>query len=284
MQRLGRQTGSTCVCGQREGGFTLLVVVWSLALLSLIGTHITSTGRAEAQLAAHLRASAVAEAAADGILHEAIFHLLQSPPRAWQPDGIARERTLLGGARAVVRAESERGKLSPNLATARQFQALLMHLGVAPVTASALASAILDWRTAGLQPRPNGAKDAEYRAAGRDYAPAGQPFENLDEVGLVLGMTPGLLARLTPLLSIYQDTESDLRIAAPVIAQAMRDADSVAWDAMAAPDSDAVPVVLITATAVLPHGTGFTRQAHVRLGPGLRGRVYQILTWRALTD
>ncbi len=284
-----KRTGAAAPAGgpcfaTREGGFALLVVLWSLALLALIGTHVTATGRAETQLAANLRVAAAAEAAADGALHQAIFHLLDPSPRRWRPDGVSREVALPGGAVATVRVESEQGKVNPNLAPAALLQALLLQLGVEPQAAASLAASILDWRTAGQRPRPGGAKEPQYRAAGRDYAPPGRPFESLDELGLVLGMTPELLARLTPLLSVYQGGEPDLRLAHPVVAQALADAIGRGEDIEGASESetDAAPVVVVTAAAVLPGGARFTLHAHVRLGPGARGRGWQILTWRAI--
>ncbi len=266
----------------REGGFALLIVLWSLALLALIGTHVTATGRTETQLAANLRGAAAAEAAADGALHQAVFHLLDPSPRRWPPDGAPREIALPGGAVAVVRIESEQGKVNPNLATAGQLHALLLRLGAEPRAAASLAAAILDWRTPGQQPRTNGAKEPQYRAAGRDYAPPGRPFESLDELGLVLGMTPELLGRLAPFLSVYQSGDPDLRLAHPIVAQAMADAVGRGEDVEGAPEADAAPVVVVTASAVLPGGARFARQAHVRLGPSARGRAWQILTWRAV--
>ena len=265
-----------------QGGFALLVVLWSLALLALLGTHVTATGRAEVQLAANLRGAAAAEAAADGALHQAIFHLLDPSPRRWRPDGVPREIASPGGAAATVRIESEQGKINPNFAPAGLLQALLPLLGVEPRTAASLAASILDWRTAGSRPRPGGAKEPEYRAAGRDYAPPGRPFESLEELGLVLGMPPELLARLTPFLSIYQGGDPDLRFAHPVVAQALADAAGRGGDIEVEAESNTVPVVVITAAAALPGGARFTRQAHVRLGPGARRRAWQILSWRAV--
>ena len=264
---------------RREGGFALLLVLWSLALLALIGTHVTATGRAEAQLAANLRGAAAAEAAADGAVQLAIFRLLAPAERRWAADGLLREVALPGGATALLRIESEQGKVNPNLAGAPLLSALMQQLGAVPRAANGLAAAILDWRTPGLRPRPNGAKEPQYRAAGRDYAPPGRPFESLDELGLVLGMTPALLARLTPFLSVWQGGEPDPRLAAPAVLQAMRAAGG-AEEELAA-DPDAAPAVGITATVVLPGGVRFTRWAVVRLGPGGRNRPWQVLAWGA---
>ncbi len=40
-----------------ERGFVLLLVLWTLALLALIGTQVTAAGRSEAQVATNLRAA-----------------------------------------------------------------------------------------------------------------------------------------------------------------------------------------------------------------------------------
>jgi general secretion pathway protein K len=265
----------------RDRGFALLLVLWSLSLLALIGTHIAATGRAETQLAANLRAAAAAEAAADGALYQAVFHLLDGSPRRWLPDGTTRELALPGGGAARVRVESEHGKINPNNASGELMQALLLNLGAEPRRAAALAAAILDWRTAGQGPRRLGAKEPQYRAAGRDYAPPGSPFESIDELGLVLGMTPDLLAALEPHLSLYNEDEPDLLVAHPLVARAVADAKDTAEASGGSVGPLSATVVSITAAAILPGGSTFVRHAHVHLGNGTRGRAWRILTWRA---
>ena len=47
------------------------------------------------------------------------------------------------------------------------------------------------------------AKAQPYLAAGRDYAPPEHPFRSVAEAGLVLGMTPELLRRLEPHVTIW---------------------------------------------------------------------------------
>jgi general secretion pathway protein K len=60
----------------RQGGFALLIVLWTMVLLALLVAQFTTTGRNEVQVAANLRANAVTEAAADGALFEAIMRLV----------------------------------------------------------------------------------------------------------------------------------------------------------------------------------------------------------------
>ena len=63
-----------------QRGIVLLVVLGVMALLALIGTRLTSTGRVETQIARNALAAAMAEAAADGAVHEAIFRLRDRSP------------------------------------------------------------------------------------------------------------------------------------------------------------------------------------------------------------
>ena len=80
----------------RQRGFALLIVLWSLALLALIGTRLTAAGRTETQIAINLRANATAEALADGAVHEAIFHHIDRSERHWPADGLPRSLSVPG--------------------------------------------------------------------------------------------------------------------------------------------------------------------------------------------
>ena len=204
------------ICRRQEGGFALLIVLLTVMLLSLFATRLTGQARVEVQLAQNLRSAAQAEAAADAAIHTAIFHLLDSPERRWAADGALRTLETVGSP-AVVRIVSLGGKVNPNTVSPALFQALLQEIGVDERTAMAISAAVADWRVPTTVPRPFGAKLPQYRAAGRDYGPPGEPFQSLDELGLVLGMTPPLMQQLRPYMSLFTATEPDPRLADPVV-------------------------------------------------------------------
>jgi general secretion pathway protein K len=184
----------------RQRGFALLIVLWTMGLLALLVAQFTATGRREVQMAANLRANAVTQAAADGAVYEAILRLLQSK---WAPDG--REHAIrVGTADVAVRIKDEGWKINPNDAKLPALQALLTHLGV-DAKGTGLARAIIDWRSTGAAPRPTGPRPTRNRGAGTTPPAGNRLFDSLDEVGLVVGMTPALLARMKPYLSIYQE-------------------------------------------------------------------------------
>jgi general secretion pathway protein K len=266
-----------------ERGFALLIVVWSLALLSFLTAHITSASHLAVLTARNVRAGAVAEAAAEGAIYVAIFHALESPERGWAADGTVH---VVRGLRAVteVRMEDEGSRIDLNVAPMPLLQAVLHSCGVAPSTALHLAQAIYDWRALDLSGTTAGTVRQQYMLAGRTYVPPNSKFVSVDEVGLILGMTPALLACLEPHVSVYSSSIPMLQTATdPVIQQAL--AEAYPEDAMhprAAPPPH-VSVVRITATAQEATGGQFRRVAVVRIAPIQSGRefTYQILSWEA---
>jgi general secretion pathway protein K len=188
----------------RQRGYALLIVLWSLALLALLGTQVLATSRQETQLARNLRDSAVLEAAANGAVQRAIFATLDSSAGHWPADGITRV-LVIGGIPVAVRIDDEAGKVNPNYASTALLQALLSQVGADPATAGAVAAAITQWRDATSVPGHPSPAVAQYTAAGRAYAPTGAPFASLDELGAVLGTTPALLAQLRPHLTVFTD-------------------------------------------------------------------------------
>ena len=113
----------------RDGGFALLIVLWTMVLVSLIGIQVTAIGRGAVQVASNLRASAELEAAADGAVHEAIFRLLDPTAAGWRADGMDRSM-MIGPLGVALRLEDQAGKINPNLAQPDLLAAFLRQLGV----------------------------------------------------------------------------------------------------------------------------------------------------------
>jgi general secretion pathway protein K len=134
--------------GRPQQGFALLIVLWTLVLLALVITRLTSAGRSEAQLTFNLRNAAMARAAADGGFYEAVFHLIDSSGGRWTADGTDHSLRV-GGSRVDVYIASEAGKINPNSAQPQLMAALLHQLGADTRTAAAIAGAMADWRFPG---------------------------------------------------------------------------------------------------------------------------------------
>ncbi len=264
---------------RRQEGFALLIVLWALVLLSLILTQVLSAGRGEAQLASNLRASAEAEAVADGAVQNAIFHLLDPSPQHWPLSG-THVVTLPGGV-ADVLVENVAGKINPNIADEPLLAAMLTLCGVSGAALTGLTQAIMIWRAPATAAEDVG---APYRAAGLTYGPPGAPFETSDEIGLVLGMTPAIRACLLPHLSVYPENDTPLLAAADgFVTRALAlVAQQTGDDTVLAGAAGGDPTVTITAAAVGRGGGRFTRRATLRLVPGRLGRPFRVLTWQSV--
>lgn len=266
---LGRSPGQPCQAPRRDQGFALLIVLWSLVLVSLLFIGLASSTRSGVQLTSNLRAAAELEAVADGAIHTEIFALMK-------PGGAAGPPAADGdpGTEVSVQVTGLSGMLNPNTAPPELMRALLLRVGADPREAGQVAAAIADWRTVGRTPRPGGAKRAQYEAAGLAYGPPGTPFETLDELRLVLGMTSSLLASVRPYLTLFGDGPPDAGAAAPAVRSALRDV-GFATQAGRAPHD----VVRITAVARRSGGAQAARRAVIRIGPSGNGRDWRVLAW-----
>lgn len=211
----GRRTDSA-----REPGFALFIVLWFLVLLAAVGTYVLASARTEAALARNGIAAAHAEALADAGVAEAIFNESQSDAaKRWALNGTPYAVTLPAGSLALRMAD-ENEKINPSRASANLLAALWVTLGAQPPTAMQVASAIVDW----TRPQPKGASPPTdpYRDAGLGYQSPHRPLESIEELRLVIGVTPAMYDAARPYLTMYGDRDApDPRGAAPVVAQAL---------------------------------------------------------------
>ena len=271
--------------GGRSRGFVLLIVLWSLILIGFIAAHLAASGRTEVRIAGNLAANAAANAALEGAVDAAIFNLADpDPQRRWPLDG-APHQLDIGATRIVLTLEDEGTRINPNLASPGLIEGLLRATGSGESDAHRLAVGIADWVGSAPVKRPPSELLADYRAAGLDYGPPGSPFETLDEVGRVLGMTPAVLAAIRPHLTLYGPAQPHSAGADPAVAAAIGFAAETAPQAgfaaagAIAGQSDA-ETVRITASARGPRNALVGRVAVVRIGAATP-RGYALLAWEA---
>jgi general secretion pathway protein K len=262
-----------------NGGFALIIVLWTLVLTAFIVAHLTANARTEIRIASNLVANAVTQAAADGAIFEAIFNQSDpQPDQRWPVDGKSRELTI-GNSRVTLRLEDEAWWINPNSASPELLEALLRVTGSDAESARRLASAIGEWVGSAPAPRPRNLTLPEYQAAGLDYGPPVAPLETLDELGRVLGMTPATLAAIRPHLTLFGPPQPSAATTDRVVAAAVGESpQATAVSSPAQPPPD-VLTTRITATAFGPNNARVTRSAIVRLGAVLPSG-YQVLAWR----
>ena len=255
------------------GGFALIIVLWTLVLLTLIATQITATGRSETRLAANLRGAAMAQAAADGCVYQAIHRLLADTGGSWPPDTAPRDEAG-PGARCTVRLGSEDGKFDLNSAPAEVLAALLRAVGVDRSEAQQLALDIVLWRFPSAQTTE---RTRAYQQAGLGYGPPGASFQTVSELAQVLGMTPAIYGRVRPLVTVFHEGDPDVRAADPVVRGVLTSLGVVipAGPAQARPGRIAV----IDVTAEAAGGSRASRHAIVRIGATTDRGGWTIFVW-----
>lgn len=184
-------------------GIALITVLWISVLLSLIAASFTKTSRTEINLARNLVENARAEALADAAVNRAIMGLFNRPAQGgFRVDGTV-YRWHFGGGDILFRIEDEGGKVDVNTASRQFLRKIFNALEVRPKISRGLAAAILDYRDFDHDPESGGAEDRDYKQANLLQGAKDSPFELVEELQQVLGMTPKIYARLKPLVTVY---------------------------------------------------------------------------------
>jgi general secretion pathway protein K len=264
---------------RRNGGFALIIVLWTLVLIGFIVAHLTASGRTEIRIAGNLVANSASQAAADGAVFEAIFNLSDpQPERRWPADGTPHQ-VVVGSSRVILRVEDEASWINPSTASPVLLEALLRVIGSDPDNARRIATAISEWVGSATVPRPQEALVADYRAAGLDYGPPSAPFETLGELGRVLGMTPAVMMAIRPHLTLFGPPEPNPATTDPLVAAALA-LSSLTGQQPVQPNQappDAL-TVRITALASGPGNARVTRTAVVRTAATVP-QGYSVLAW-----
>jgi general secretion pathway protein K len=285
-----------------ERGLALLTVLWVLSLLSVIAAGLISQTHTELQITRNMTETARARALAEAGVFLAIPRMLDPASETqWRPDG--RERSIeYGGGEIRIALRDEAGKIDINTAPDELLAGLFDVLGVAPDEAAHLVDAIADWKDEDDLRRVNGAEKDDYKRAGLAWVPRNGPFEAVEELRLVLGMTPELYERMLPFVTIYSQLARISPATAPE--EVLRsvpgaNADMIARFVAARARSDTVLPVLpgleqfmssaaaravtIRSEGRTPGGGLFVREAVVE-ATGKRETPYLLRAWRQARD
>src|SRR5262249_53366999 len=105
-------------------------------------------------------------------------------------------------------------------------EALLVNLassaGASHDQSLSLAEAILDFRDPDNLRRPKGAEEPEYRAAGLTWVPKNAPFESVDELQQVFGMTKRVFDRLRAMVTVYSTGDVRYFVGSPLPTYSIR--------------------------------------------------------------
>ncbi len=236
----------------KSRGLALITVLWVLTLLSLIAASFANSTRTEIKLAFNQSTVAQAEALADAGVHAAILGLMaRDPTGQWRADG-----TVYGWRRGKgeirVQIWDEGGKIDLNAASEVLLKALFVAAGQGSDDAAALADRIVDFRDTNNLLQLNGAEDREYRDEGLPYGAKDAPFEAVEELRQVLGVTQAIYESVAPALTVHARQRQPLETSAPPLVKAALAGNSPDQETPMEPPEDASPTSEQTELGVTP--------------------------------
>jgi type II secretory pathway component PulK len=193
--------------GQRDDGFALVMAVLTLGVLGLIATGFLASLRVHLVETSVYASRAEAEALADAAVNIAVLDLVAARADRRRPRRFAVDGTVttcrIGEATVEISVQDESARIDLNAAGEPLLTALLVAAGAEPPMADRLTQAILDWRDADSEKRPEGAEAETYRAAGRPHGPKNAQFDSVEELAQVIGMDAPLISRLAPYVTVH---------------------------------------------------------------------------------
>lgn len=174
-----------------ERGIALLLVIWTLALLSAIAVAVTADGRSSRRIAQNIEQAARDRALTEGGIHWGIAQLLdvraqQTLPLDGRPQSIE-----IGTIRLQVAIEAETGKFDLNTSPLAVLENLLLQAGAAAAEARRVIHAVEAHRKE-TRPEP-----------GQPRRPAF--LETLD-LRRVTGLDEALYRQILPFITVYSGT------------------------------------------------------------------------------
>ncbi len=124
-------------------------------------------------------------------------------------------RFQLGHAKVAVEFRTEGARIDLNFAPKELLSGLFATLGAKQEDADFAADRVIGWRKKNQVPNRNPEADL-YKDAGLKYAPRQTPFQNVAELRFLLGVSPALVARAFPFVTVFNGrAEIDVNEAKP---------------------------------------------------------------------
>ena len=184
-----------------SGGFIIVAALWILlalaTLASIASLYVAQSAHALAPLEETLQTDALITAG----LELTTYRLSMPTPNGRRPTRGA-FRFRLARTNVEIEFLSEAARVDLNSAPRVLIAGLFAALGAQSRDAEGYADRVIAWRTLAKPGAPDG-EEALYRAAGLSYPPRRAPFNHVEELSLVAGLPPALVARAAPFVTIF---------------------------------------------------------------------------------
>jgi general secretion pathway protein K len=190
-----------------QDGVALLMVLWALTILSAIVLSFSLMARTEAYSSASFRATVanrfLAEAGVERGIIEILYRNANKGQQTTVPEGgemVQIDGTVYSGkietGQYTFRIMDESGRIPLNALTDSNgviLKNLLTNMGYQEEDAETVVDSILDWRDEDELRRLHGAESEYYMSLPNPYKAKNGPFDAVEELLLVKGVTPAML-------------------------------------------------------------------------------------------
>ena len=217
-------------------GSILIMVLWILSILVLLSIGVGYTMSLDQKLIGYQKDRLIALHLAKAGVQQAIAELLEDPtpdvdapvdswfnnPEIFKEIGLNQGSYTVSFSvqegdqadKTVYGIMDEDRKININIASKEVLTRL-------PGVTNEMADSILDWRDEDPFPNLLGAEDFYYRTLELPYTAKNGPFEVLEEVLMVRGMTQEVFQSIRPFVTIYSDGKVNLNTAPKEVMMAL---------------------------------------------------------------
>jgi general secretion pathway protein K len=199
---------------KRENGFALVLVLWLVALLSIVAASFSTHSKVETRLAGNAVKALQSKLLAESGVNGAVLELMVSDSaQRWHTDGQNYPVETDQG-RINISIRNSSGLLDLNKSSHAQLARLFGLLTDDVQDREALADRLADWRDNDDLRRLKGAEDVDYRAADEPFTTPGRDLVSMDELAYVMGFDAATVELLRPYVTLYSELQGvDIRYA-----------------------------------------------------------------------
>ena len=212
---------------KNENGIALFLVLWVLALLSVIVGEFCHAMRTKVNITRNFKEETVAYYIARAGINIAIKELmsLKSKPHPkntddkneddddkiiWRENGYTGP-VFFGDGSFKIHIVNENGKININKASEKLLKIMISALEIDDKQKSVIVDSILDWRDPDNLHRVNGAENQYYRNLSEPYTAKNGDFDSVEELLLVKGVTPEIFNAIKDLVTVFPKNESEYK-------------------------------------------------------------------------
>jgi hypothetical protein len=231
----------------RESGSVLIWVIWALIILSVFTVSIAKQVSTELVFGRWLMDRVLNRGFAKAGIERSLYELQHEDNAIsdimnenWGANDAAFKKVKVGNGEYSVVCDPEQGfdemaeglrygicdeAARLNLNTADEATLKNLFTALFPKMEGSLqtqiAQALIDWRDEDDAKLSQGAEDNEYKSLSKPYEPRNKPFESVEEVLMVRGMTPEIYNVMRPYVTVYTDGKVNFNTAPVIVMRAL---------------------------------------------------------------